>query len=336
MKTQTNRTAAWAIAALGAWPSLAAAQEQPTKPKPPTPGTQAPGAQAPGSQTPGRTGDETKLKLYPGDRLVGMDLFDSTGGRLGRIGDVVLRSDGRIAYVVTEASADGSMKMYPIPWHALKFESNVADTASGMPASPGRVMTTFDKERFKTAPSFTSEQWSSDENANAFTEADRFYGQAPPRPGDTPRAEPRPADAKRPEGSGMTASALRLTRFRNMSVTDASGRPVGTIGQVVVDPMSGRMNYVTLSLSDAAANGRVVAIPWEAIHVSRENDRDRLQLAVPSERLSTAPQFQPGEESWKQMSDPAWVGQMYSFYSIRPYWTQPTERPGGERPPGGH
>ena len=106
----------------------------------------------------------------------------------------------------------------------------------------------------------------------------------------------------------------------------------------VVDPMGGRLNYATMTLSDGAANGRVIAIPWEAFRVSQDNAMNRFQLNVPADRLPTAPQFQTQEESWKQMSDPNWVGQMYSYYSIRPYWTQtpPAKTPGeGTRPPPG-
>jgi hypothetical protein len=64
----------------------------------------------------------------------------------------------------------------------------------------------------------------------------------------------------------------------------------------------------------------MVALPWESVQASRREDKDNFQVSVPPERFQAAPEFISGEEGWKRMSDPAFVREVYGYYSVRPYW----------------
>ena len=330
MKTKTVFwMSTWAMAALGAWMPLAGAQEPPAPPK--DPAATKPGPKTVLVDAQGKGG----LELVQADRVVGMELYDLTGARVGTIEDVILMPSGKTGFVVVQATVGGGSNLYPIPWSVVRFEGDSAtDPVTGVPGKTGRLVITFDKSRLETAPSFTMNQWPLDDDMTVFNKAEAFYrtGKMP----DPGRTDPtKPGDTVQPDRPGTaTTSTLRLSRLRNVAVTDASGKPLGTIGTVIVDPGGGRLNYATMTLSEGPGSGRVIAIPWEAFRVSRENAMNRYVLNFPAEKLATAPQFQSTESSWKEMSDPQWVGRMYTFYQIRPYWsTMPEKTPGGEKPP---
>src|SRR6185503_6873236 len=108
---------------------------------------------------------------------------------------------------------------------------------------------------------------------------------------------------------------------RNQQVTDATGMPSGTITQVVVDPITGRVSYVGYATASVAGSpARTVALPWESLQASRRDDKDNFQVRVQADRLQTAPEFMNGEEGWKRMSDPTYVRDVYTHYQVRPYW----------------
>jgi sporulation protein YlmC with PRC-barrel domain len=274
---------------------LTAAQDPAPGSKPPgttqTPATQTP--TSPSSITPRSTNpqDARRLQLQRGDRLMGMDISDRSGGRLGKVEDIVMRPDGTVGYVVVQATVDGQSRLVPLPWSSLQFQGGPPESGQtpGAGASTtradGTLKTIFEVDRLKTAPNFTADQWPMEGKDTVFSEADSFFGR-----------------------STVPGSTLRVSKLRNLGVVDAAGKTVGTFGHTIVDPVSGRINYATLSLAD----GRVIAVPWQTFQATRQDGKDKLQINFPADRLQDAPQFQPGEDSWKQMSDPAWVSELYS------------------------
>jgi len=289
-------------------------------------------------QTPGQTGnqgqtgmnangEQGRLALQRSDKIIGADINDLNGKKIGRIDDLVLEPDGRIGYAIISGTTPDTMsKEYPIPWSMVKADMANDMTRSGEPTAGAdrmnatdRYSLSFDSTKLGTAPSFERTQWPKGNDVGVFTESDRFFGSSATARGSDNRSG-RPVEAGMSNGTG---TYFRASQLRNQSVNDASGTPIGTLGQVVIDPMSGRVNYVTFSSSSTAgANGRTVALPWQTLHASRMEDKNRFELGVAQDRLQSAPEFQNGEESWKRMSDPNYVNDVYSYYSVRPYWNE--------------
>jgi len=375
-------------------------------------------------QTPraGQTGTQTtpstdaaqtqgRLALQRSDKVIGADVHDASGTKIGRIDDLIVEPDGRIGYAIISGTTPDTMaKEYPIPWSMVKAQMASDTGRTGEPTvgaermnAGDRYTLAIDSAKLATAPSFDRAQWPKGSDAGVYTESDRFFGSSAVASGrDDRQGRPVEAGMSSPthyrisqlrnqsvnDASGMPVGTLgqvvvdptqgrvnyvtfstsstagangrderqgrpveagmsnptyyRISQLRNQAVNDASGMPLGTLGQVVVDPMQGRVNYVTFSTTTTAgANARTVALPWQTIKASRMDDKDRFELTVPQDRLQAAPEFQNGEESWKRMSDPNYVRDVYSYYSVRPYWNDagmdrgrtPNTNEGGARKP---
>ena len=299
----------------------------PAKPQPGTqqPGTQQPGTQQPGTQQPGAahqgaTNQRSAMQLQRGDKLIGTELKDSAGGRIGRIDDLILMNDGRIGYVVV----DTQTQLVPIPWSSIQSPAPMTGTGAtdktGATGSMDRGDYTarIDAAKLKGAPGFERTAWPKDNDMSVFRESDTYFGRGGAT---TPGATP-PGSGKPTEAGASTAMGMRSSQLGKQTVVDAQGNQIGTVSQVIYDPASGRANYAAVSLSGVqGASGRVIAVPWELLRSTRQNDKTNLTLSVPADRLQGAPQFQSTDDAWKRMSDPAWASEVYQYYSIKPYWS---------------
>ena len=276
--------------------------------------------------------DHGRLALQRSDKIIGMDVTDQSGSKLGRIDDLILRPDGTIGYAIISGNTPDTMaKEYPIPWKMVHVEMAANAERSGEPQAGAdrgmaadRYTLTVDKARLASAPSFDRTQWPKGADAGVYTESDRFFGNS--SVAGTPDSR-----AGRPvEAGASNPTYFRASQLRNQSVNDAAGMPVGTLGQLVIDPVQGRVNYATFSTtSTAGATGRTVALPWETIRASQRDQKDRFELNVPQDRLQGAPEFKNGDENWKHMSDPKYVHEVYGYYAVRPYWN---DKDAGRKP----
>ncbi len=286
-----------------------------------TPPAARPGAQAP--QSPSTPDVKTSLTLQRSDKLVGMDVTDSSGGKVGRVEDLVIKPTGEIGYVVISGNTPDTMaKQIVVPWRSFRAEmastaDRRGDPVAGVDRAPAtdKLVLLAERDRLGSAPGFDRMQWPKAGDTTVFTESDRFF--AGGAVAGTPDAR-----GGRPVEAGMSSPTLfRLSQLRNQQVTDATGKPSGTITQIVVDPITGRVNYVGYATNSVAGSPtRTVALPWESVQASRRDDKDNFQVRVQADRLQSAPEFIGGEEGWKRMSDPTYVGDVYKHYQVRPYW----------------
>ncbi|WP_249119982.1 PRC-barrel domain-containing protein [Plastoroseomonas hellenica] len=111
--------------------------------------------------------DET-TNLISSDKVEGTSVYDTQGNDLGSIHSVMIgKTDGKVAYAVL--SFGGFLGIgtnyYPVPWSALKYDTNQGGYVTGMT-----------KEQFQGAPSYDpsadwynrSTSWSAD--------VDNYYG----------------------------------------------------------------------------------------------------------------------------------------------------------------
>lgn len=309
---------------------LALAQDS----RPQTPAKPQPGAQ--GETQPGTTqGDKTRaeqarhnLMLQRSDKLIGMKIQDKAQGNVGVIDDMILTPTGQISYVVVSGVDPANQsKLYTVPWGSLNMHGGNAGQTGSTPGSTAgttaqeRAMLEIDRERLLAGPSFDRTSWTkTSADRDYFSQVDSYYGNSTARGGTS-----RPVEA----GASTGMNSLRGSELRNQAIVDAQGNAVGNISQVVFDPSGSRINYVALTLSNPSSSGpRTIAVPFEALKVGRmANDasgqtsgKSQFMLTTPTEKLAGAPEFQTGDSSWKQMSDPKWVDQVYTYYSVRPYW----------------
>lgn len=321
----------------GGTPRPAGGQVPPPGQTPPVGQTPSPGAALGQSNGTPQASFRGPLSLRPGDELVGMNLDPRSGEQhLGRINDFVIRADGSIGYaIISSPNAAQGGASYPIPWSQVQYQAPEAalgagvgtekSGATGGAAAPrARITARFENDRLKGAPSFDSTMWPRD--SMPFDEAERYYGGAANVAGGAPR----PAGGTSADGGVGTVPAaavanearFRASQFREQAVLDSTGTPIGKVGRIAMDPSNGRVNYVTVVLSNVpGASGRTIAVPWSALQATRVDEQNRLQLTVPADKLQNAPQFKGGTSDWTEMSDPNWVRSVYGYYGVEPYWS---------------
>ena len=107
-------------------------------------------------------------ELMGADTLVGNDVYNQKGEKLGDIKEIMLdMRSGRVAYAVLSFGGFLSMgeKLFAVPWNALTL-----DTATRS------FKLNVDKDRLKTAPGFDKDQWPNMADATWAQSIHAYYG----------------------------------------------------------------------------------------------------------------------------------------------------------------
>lgn len=128
-----------------------------------------------------------------------------------------------------------------------------------------------------------------------------------------------PAPSTRPLSPASRMSPERLSQLMSATVKDQQGNEVGQIRDFVVSPVSGRIQFVVISLGNQS--GRLTAVPWLLIRSGSEPNTCTINAT--QEKLSGSQTFEAG--NWPDFSQPTTSQQIYSYYGVQP------ARPGARR-----
>ncbi len=105
-------------------------------------------------------------RTHRASRILGMDVRNRQGDKIGEVKDVVLDKNGTIAYAVVSTGGFLGMgdRLHAVPWNALETPSGKKDYILDM-----------DKQRLKTAPSFDSGHWPNFTDEAWAAENRRYY-----------------------------------------------------------------------------------------------------------------------------------------------------------------
>lgn len=116
----------------------------------------------------------------------------------------------------------------------------------------------------------------------------------------------------------MSAGSLSGDQVKN----DA-GEDLGKIKDIMIDVRSGRIAYAVLSFGGVLGVGsKLFALPWHILTL--DEDEKHFVLTVDKNTLKNAPGFD--KDNWPDMADPAFGSKIYSYYGVRPYWEETTDR----------
>lgn len=237
--------------------------------------------------------------------VIGTNVVSTSGESLGEINDVVIHPNGEIAYAVL--SFGGVMglgdKLFAMPWSVLQPKQHVAGKDDKR-----EIVLPIEKERLKKAPGFDKAHWPSFVDTNWSKDIDAYY------------ATYRRADAPHPAPVSTGGVIWKCSDLKGFNVETPTGDKLGDIKDIAVDT-NGHVAYAVLSVGGFLGVGdRLVAVPWEAFKTARDGDKAKITLAATKERLELAPQYSSAKDKHAEMCDPKWVGKVYEFYSVRPYW----------------
>lgn len=110
-------------------------------------------------------------------------------------------------------------------------------------------------------------------------------------------------------------SASTLSGYR---VRDTAHQDLGTIEELMLDPLTGCIAYAVLSFGGFLGFGdRLFAIPWSMLSLNA--DEKALILTVDRDMLAAAPGF--GQDEWPDLADDTWHSRIHSYYGLQPAYT---------------
>jgi uncharacterized protein YrrD len=100
-------------------------------------------------------------------------------------------------------------------------------------------------------------------------------------------------------------------------VKNNADEDLGTIKEIMLDKMSGKVAYIVLeSGSFLGMGGKLFALPWNAVNYDK--DEECFRLNIDKDRLKNAPGF--NKDNWPDMADKTYGQTISSYYNTKPYW----------------
>jgi sporulation protein YlmC with PRC-barrel domain len=210
-------------------------------------------------------------------RLIGLDVRDRNGERLGDIEDVVIDArDGTLRYAVVGFGGFLGLgeKHFVYPVNALR--------ASGRDGLTLNVP----RERLEQSPGYERDRWPGNEDGNFWNEVDRFF--------DTDRSS-----AARSTQQG-TRQFVRASEMLGKDINDRSGADVGEIDDIVLNLGDRKVHYVVMEFDRSwNPDDKLVALPLEAF---KSFGGDELVVQRDRDSLRSAPSFE--RTAWPDFTDP--------------------------------
>ncbi len=118
--------------------------------------------------------------------------------------------------------------------------------------------------------------------------------------------------AKRESGSLIAADKVEGTK-----VCNAQGDKLGSIENVMIDKLSGKVAYAVMSFGGFLGMGeKRHALPWSVL--TYDTNQDGYVVNLDKKTLETAPTYEPGQVvDW---NDRAWGQRLHEHYRADPYW----------------
>ncbi len=160
-----------------------------TTQRPTAPATTAParvGSEVEGTSYKGVKDGASWERLHRASKIIGTDVINRQGERIGDIEDIVLDSKGLIAFAVVSTGGFLGIgdRLHAVPWQSLQ-------TQTGRNA----FILDIDKERLKNAPGFDKKNWPNLSDDNWSSENSRHFPREHPT-GSAPRAATSGANAQ--------------------------------------------------------------------------------------------------------------------------------------------
>jgi sporulation protein YlmC with PRC-barrel domain len=115
----------------------------------------------------------------------------------------------------------------------------------------------------------------------------------------------------------MIRSMAGSKEIIDMPVVDSCGESIGTLRDITIDLRTGRVAYGIVTLDRAPNCGdRVIAVPWNAMHLDRDNEH--LCVNAAREWVEQAPAVHV--DSMPSLFDHDRAVLIHSFFGTRPYW----------------
>lgn len=117
--------------------------------------------------------------------------------------------------------------------------------------------------------------------------------------------------------------------LKGHKVLGESDKGLAEVGDVVLDVVGARVNYVVLSTGGFLDLGaKHYAVPWAKLMLARESNGDlKIDCKLNKASLEKAPAFDG--DHWEKMREIQWVHGVYTHFGCEPYWPRVPAPPAG-------
>jgi sporulation protein YlmC with PRC-barrel domain len=248
-----------------------------------------------------------EMTLVRTDQLIGKEVRNDQGERLGTIHDIVLTPDyHQVSYVALSyggAFGIGS-KLYAIPWQAL----NVTRT--------GQVTFSATRQQIEEATPFSNDNWPSQGESQWL----RGESHSSTSPGQSTTSESRMSQrsSRNMAGQGMASSQevqmRRVTHLTGMEVTNPENQDLGDIEEFAINAPTGQIEYDIISFGGIAGVGeKYAAVPANAVWLQPQNHTASLRT---TKQTLESVAFSSGE--FPNLSSPEYMQRLSRLFPAAP------------------
>ena len=106
-------------------------------------------------------------------------------------------------------------------------------------------------------------------------------------------------------------NVVKASEVTGVKVKNTEGESLGTINEVVIDKLYGKVNYLVLDFGGVLGFGnKFFAMPWGLF--SYDKNDDCFTINIDKDRLKNAPGFD--KEHWPNFSDMEFISSINKYY----------------------
>jgi sporulation protein YlmC with PRC-barrel domain len=218
-------------------------------------------------------------------KLVGQEVYDGMGQKVGEIDSVMVDPDGEVSSVVIDVSGWlESEKLVSVAWTDLKTDPS------------GKIASSLTKESAKAAAAYTYKDESL--RGQVLTESgERYAANEAPADATQPTSEAA-ATADSETGSGFGTpllnadGSMNASRLIGLDVQSPEAKKVGDIGEVVLDK-DGKAQGVVVDVGGfLGIAAHPVLLNWKDVTLAEQDGETRAVVNLTKERLEQMPAYE--------------------------------------------
>jgi sporulation protein YlmC with PRC-barrel domain len=264
--------------------------------------------------TPGTTSNETVMDrqttmtendmIFQSSQLSDLNVFnkDNADKKLGNVDNLIINEHtGHVLFAILDTGVGGSK--IAVPWSTLQLRK---DTTSNNKDKYSLLLNK-SADELKSAPTFDSKQIAQITDPNWQKSVETFFGV---------HMVAKPEDM---QGSGQLSAKdliFESSKLSDMNVYNRSdtSHKLGSLDNLIIDAHTGTVQYAILS---TGMMGKLVPVPWEALLLQKEKDKDKswLTLDKTSDDLKDAPTF--NKDQITKVTDPTWQQSVNKYFGVR-------------------
>ncbi|OGV44287.1 MAG: hypothetical protein A2X46_04305 [Lentisphaerae bacterium GWF2_57_35] len=246
-------------------------------------------------------------------RVIGSEVRNNEGEKLGKVEDIVLNTNGDILYTVVSYGGFVGIgeKQIAVPLQSFHTEMSGRTMILDISKESMKNVPTYDASKAETAdPSWMTNM------RDYFTRESSGYRSWNER------------SAQRAGMQEQQGAIRHASKIIGLDTHNQQNQNIGEVQDLVLDSNQGRILYALVEIEDIPdAEGKYVALPWSSIQVEPQG-----RVATINADNSTLQALAYDRDNMPNLSSRSFGERVYKQFNQQPYWTTYGFRGEGETP----